>query len=431
MSKKILIMPLLCGIFFLSCKKPVIEEDTLLPPDNLAVQFTDTLQLETFTGTQDSLIGTNLAINLLGGMDDPVFGKTYAGFYTQLALPNNNIDLGNTLEFDSLVLTLKYVSTYGDMTDEQNIIVKEMTEQIDPEQEYYTNRTFSTDASEIGRINNFNNDITDSVVIDGENLGSVIRIRLNDNIGEDLLNQSGTINFSSSAAFQSYFNGLYIGPDESNTGKGMYYIDLADPVSVLTLYYNDTSTLDFLINNQTVSVESFSNDQSNAPVENYINNGSKNDSLIFVQSMATTKAIIRIPELLQFENIIINKAELVLTEVPNPFGFNSGEDFLPPNFMVAFGSDSSGTAQTVADQFVSASYFGGQASTTTINGVEVNQYKINLARHYQFVLDERKEDFGIFILPLPSNRIADRVVLGGGNHSSARAKLNLTYTKIE
>lgn len=431
MNRLMWMMPLICGIFFMSCKKPVVQEDNLLPPDKFGVLFTDTFELETYTDTQDSLVGSGLSVNLLGGMEDPVFGKSYAGFYTQLALPNNNIDLGNVLEFDSIVLSLKFIATYGDVTEGQDLVVKKMTEEIELEKEYYTNQTFQTEATEIGRISNLTKALGDSVNVDGETQVSTIRIKLDDAFGEDLLDQSGSINFSSTEAFQNYLNGIYVGPDESNTGEAIYSVDLADPLSVMTLYYNDTSSLEFLINNQTWAVENFSNDFTSSPIEPYINSSSMNDSLIFVQPMATTKAIIKIPELLNLENIIINKAELVFTEVKSPLGIPFDEDFAAPNLIVAFSSDSAGNPEAVSDQFVSNSYFGGDRQTTTINGEEVGQYKINLTRHYQFIIDDRKQDFGIFILPLPSNRIANRVVFGGGNHGSAPAKLNLTYTKIE
>lgn len=430
MNRLVLIMPFLCGIFFMSCKKPVIQEDNLIPPDQLGLVFTDTFELETYTGTQDSLVASDLAINLLGGMDDPIFGKSYASFYTQLALPNNNLDLGNVLNFDSLVLYLKFSETYGNVEAGQSLVVKRMTEGIDGETEYFTNKTFQTEATELGRIDDFKG-AEDSVNVNGENQASIIKIKLDDAFGQELLDQSGGINFSSTEAFQSYLKGLHIAPDKNNIGEALYYVDLGDPFSKLVLYYNDTSALDILINNQTRAVENFDFDRSGAPVNDYINNNNKKDSLIFVQPMATTKAIVRIPDLLNLENIIINKAELVFTEVRDPFSLGYDENFPAPNLIVAFGSDSLGRTQTVADQFVSSAYFGGARESITIDGSEVSQYRINLARHYQFVIDDRKQDFGIFILPLPSNRIANRVVFGGGNHSSAPAKLRLTYTKID
>lgn len=431
MNRLLLMMPLLCGIFFMACKKPVISESNLIPPDQLGVNFVDTFELETYTSTQDSLVASDLAINLLGGMDDPIFGKSYAGFYTQLALPNNNIDLGNVLEFDSLVLYLRYSATYGDVTTGQSFVVRRMTEGIDSETEYFTNKTFQTESLELGRFDNFNGALGDSVAVEGTNQVNIIKIVIDSTFGKELLNQSGSINFSSTEAFQSYLNGIYIGPDKSNIGEAIYYIDLADPFSKMTLYYNDTASLDILINNQTRAVENFEFDRSGSIVEDYVNSASEKDSLIFIQPMATTKAVIKIPELLNLENVIINKAELLFTEVRNPLGTTYDSDFPSPSLIIAFSSDEEGRAETVSDQFVSTSYFGGEKELNTINNEEVSQYRINLARHYQFIIDERKEDYGVFILPLPSNRIANRVVLGGGNHSSAAAKLRLTYTKIE
>lgn len=431
MNRLMWMMPLICGIFFMGCKKPVVKEDNLLPPDKFGVLYTDTFKLETYTDTQDSLVASGLSLNLLGGMLDPIFGKSYAGFYTQLALPNNNIDLGNILEFDSIVLSLKFSATYGDVSNGQSLVVKKMTEAIESEKEYYTNKTFQTEATELGRIDNLDKALGDSVNVDGETHVSTIRIKLDDAFGQDLLDQSGSINLSSTEAFQDYLKGIYVGPDENAIGEAIYSIDLADPLSVMTLYYNDTASLEFLINNQTWAVESFSNDFTGAKVEPYISSSPRNDSLIFVQPMSTTRAMVRIPDILDLEDVIINKAELIFTEIKSPLGVPYNDDFDAPNLIVVFGTDSAGNPVTVLDQYVSSAYFGGDKELVTINGEEVAQYSINLSRHYQYLVDNRDNDFGILILPLPSNRIANRVVFGGGSHSTAPAKLKLTYTKIE
>src|SRR5690606_33977804 len=103
-------------LLFSFCKEPVLKDDSLLPDEKLGLVFTDTLTLIAHTVREDSLRTDEMPDNLLGKMDDPIFGKSYASVYFQLRLLTNNVDLGSGVQLDSAVLMLRYSGKYGDLT---------------------------------------------------------------------------------------------------------------------------------------------------------------------------------------------------------------------------------------------------------------------------------------------------------------------------
>ena len=47
---------------------------------------------------------------------DPFFGDNLAGFVTQIALSESNVDLGNNPVVDSVVMSYSYSGYYGDLS---------------------------------------------------------------------------------------------------------------------------------------------------------------------------------------------------------------------------------------------------------------------------------------------------------------------------
>ncbi|MDX2001548.1 MAG: DUF4270 family protein [Chitinophagales bacterium] len=408
------------SIVFFSCNKPVLDDDGTSPTDNLGLAFTDTLTVQAFTVLEDTLRSDGLAVNVIGSLDDPIFGTTHASVYTEFTLPVNNLDLGDTLVLDSIVLCMRYAGFYGDSTSAQTFIVKRMTEEMNVDSLYSSNRYF-TAPDEVGRLSNFVANTTDSLLVDSAKTGPQLRIKLDNSLGQDLLNQSGSGNFADNAAFQAYFNGLYIMPDTTNAGNNVLYFDLRTAESGLFLYYNDT-VIRFPISSLSETVNNYKHNYTGSTVAQYLDTtGGANDSLIFVQGLSGVKTRIFVPYIRNLGNIAINRAELEFTVVSSDSG-----TYKNPGRLIANGVGENGENTLLPDQLISTDYLGG--AKTSSNGTV--KYKLNLARYYQSLV-EGGEDSGIHVFPTPPNRIGDRAVLGGGNHSQYRLKLNLTYTKIE
>ena len=84
------------------------------------------------------------------------------------------------------------------------------------------------------------------------------------------------------------------------------------------------------------------------------------------------------------DNVVINKAELVLT-INDAYTSNS---FGLPERLICLAIDSLGANDFISDQFESYAYYGGELYNTTLNGQSVSQYKFNLALHVQEVINK-------------------------------------------
>lgn len=420
-------------LLFSFCKEPVIGDSDLIPTDKLGVIVTDTFTVISELVREEPLRTDELAVNVLGNMTDPVFGKSNASIFFQLLLQTNNTDLGdiNSIQLDSAVLMLQFAGSYGNTKAPQNLVVYEVDETMSRNTDYFSDKIFQTKPAEIGRLNGFVPNFSDSVSTRFTKYAPHVRIRLDDAWAKNIITQPGYVNLSSNEIFLNFLKGLYVKAEE-NSGRGMTYVDLKAPASALMLYYKSNlrdSVFTVVINADAATVNNYKHDYTGSYAEKALQPNRSGDSLVLIQSMAGLKTKFLVPNIKNLGNISISKAELILTNFRNNIDISN--QFNVPGRLTLNAADSLGKNAFLDDQFIGETYLGGERVQENDLGVAVNRYKFNLAVHYQNVISNQKEDYGIYILTFPSNRIADRLVAGGGNHSKYPMKLKLTYTKIE
>jgi len=147
-----------------SCtEKNVVGVDVLPNQSGLNTTFTDTVTIISNTVKEDSLrTDTLFSKHLLGNYNDPVFGKSQASIYTQVLLPTNNVNFGDSLKLDSIVLTLAYNGFYGDTSIPQTVEVYELNEDLSVGNEYYSDQDFIIKPTLLGS-KTFVPNLTDSV----------------------------------------------------------------------------------------------------------------------------------------------------------------------------------------------------------------------------------------------------------------------------
>lgn len=421
---------LLFGLLLLTaaCEKPVLDDEGLLPDDQLGLLFTDTFTVLAEVVVDDSVRADELANNLWGSMQDPVFGKSYGGVYFQLSTDRSNINLGSNLVLDSIMLTVLYNNKgYGNLTVPQNLKVYRVTQPFYKDTAYYQFNTFATAATPLASINGYVPNFNDSLVInDSVKYPPGLRIRLDDAFGNEILANSGQNNLASDAAFKAFINGLYLAPDTNTLGQGMVYFDLFAANSKVTIYYNNGQSFDFLINSNSASVNYYKHNYNGTPVATALDS-SNIDNVLYVQPMAGVKVKVTVPYIANLGKVAINKAELVFTDI-------SGADtstFAPPTQLIFTQTLASGLEELVPDLFVSNNFAGGARTTITDTAGNVMPgYKLNVPRYLQQVITSGQQ-FGLNLLPFPTARQANRVVLSGSTHAQYPLKLRLTYTKIE
>lgn len=422
---------------FNSCKKSTLIGNDLLPnSDDLNGIYTDTLTLFSKTVAEFPLKTTTNSKFLLGCVNDPVFGKSSASIFTQFQI-GGQVDLGSpdSLFIDSLVLTMQYSGHYGSFTDFQNIKVYQLTQDLNADSAYYSNRSFSCYSNEVGRKLNFTPDFSSTMIIVNDTIPASLRIRLSDHLGQDLLRQSKGANFASNSAFQNYFKGLLIESDSMQNGKGVMYFNLTSSISAskLTVYYHkpDVSALafDFVIGTDCATFNHYTHDYVSTDIQSAFQSNLTSDSVVYVQSMAGVKTKITIPNLKNLGKILVNKAELEIT-VPS-WQIDPDSVFQCPARMLCLLADSNGKNLVIPDQISSHLVYGGYRETVYLDGEKIFKYKFSITEHMQDLVNGGVVDYGLFLLTYPSPEIADRIILAGGNNNeSIRMKINLIYTKL-
>ena len=409
-------------LLFASCNDPdIVGLDVQPPSDQINLTFTDTATLRTFSIREDSLRTDEVSQFLLGSYTDSVFGRTDASIYAQALLPNSNVNLGDSLALDSVVLTLAYSGYYGDTSTQQIFHVYRLTEDMDLSASYYSTKSFAYDPTELGSAT-----ITpapnSNVAVGGDTLAPHIRIRLSDVLGDSLLQMSANNQLTSNENFLSLFKGLYIKADSITSNGAIYYFNLLAGQSKLTLYYSsgadDSLNFSFVFTTESARTTHFNHDYSLSPIQ--FNDSITGDSLVYVQSMAGVKTKILLPNLMNFISngmIAVNKAELEITITDN-----SDNRLAVPDKLLVLGIDASGTPLFLPDQFEGSSYYGGTYDAAT------RKYKFNIARYIQNILTGDQQNYGLYLAVSGGVVQANRAILAGGSHPTYRMKLNLYYT---
>jgi hypothetical protein len=162
--------------------------------DNVNVTFTDTFSVSAKTMVEDSLrttgfTGFPVSFNIIGAINDPVFGQTTASVYASMILSSFNFNYGTSATADSIVLCLALKTFYGDTTTPIHFKVYRLDSIIPKDTVYYSNstRTASTligDAIITVRP-------SDSITEYAQKRSAHIRIPLFNSLATELMSKSG------------------------------------------------------------------------------------------------------------------------------------------------------------------------------------------------------------------------------------------------
>ncbi|RYY98682.1 MAG: DUF4270 family protein [Chitinophagaceae bacterium] len=418
-----------------SCRK--INEATelgggLVPPVDNINTFDTVLDVHSnnvLRGDDSAFVGPSdeMAIGALN--NDPEFGKTTADLYFHFGptvykrYPFVHRDSLPTI--DSVVLSIGYTGNYyGDTSAQVTFNVAEITDaEFKDSSNYAVNHApFQTGASlgsKTFRLRELNDSVPIGIARDTFKVANVVRIKLNNSIGERLKNTDTSVigSFNSYGNFYRDFKGIAVTASSAENAIG--YFTLADTVKTrLIVYYHeaagqvrDTSSASFphgIYGAGYQTTSGSSNDlkprgtQANliqrtpgGPFQAALGNGIANDEVVYIQSEPGSGATIHIPGLSTLSNRVVHRAELIVTREPNV----ANNLFpAPPNLLLARGSgldtlrgvtDDSLTA-TIPSGSVNASLFGG-------NLMDDGTYRFNLTRHVQGIITNARPNDTLFL----------------------------------
>lgn len=375
--------------------------------------------------------------------NDPLFGRAHGFVYTQMSLPSTAYSWpGTNPALDSVVLSLGVSGYYGDSMSTQTFRVYRMSEpnfKIDSNYRYY--QSLGYNAGELlGTATIVPRNLKDSVSVYGVKEGPQLRIRLSTAFGNQLLQQTSTTGFTNDSTFRAFLKGFAIVPDTTlSSNRSMLYVDMTLPETRLSVFFknteNDSLRTNFGFGSAAAHANYFVRNPTGSQSAQYLNTNNPNgDSLLYLTDAPGLFTKITIPNLENFPNAVINKAELVVTEITTGPG-DLDNIYSEPNFLFLQQYVSGDTTRPVIDygnpQNPNQPYFGGDKTEVTIGGVKVSQYKFNIARYVQFLLKKQETNTGFKLEALsPRNIDVHRVKAGGGNHSQYNLKLRIIYTKL-
>ncbi len=446
------VMGLVLALLLPACVEPTGLGADLLRDDQPDVGFTDTLSLEVKTIKLDSVLTYFPVGNaaqaqrsyLFGEMIDPIFGKSKAQLFAHV-IPSSSFASTrnlNTAQLDSIVLVLPYdtisAAYYGNIQEEFGLAVHRMTQDMNPEQNYYSNATFQSEAMPLGTARFLPNKDSVQIIRYGSSVDTVrvpaqLRVPLTEAFGRELL-QLDTNIYLRDSVFVSYFKGLHIKPTTVN--QGMLSFNLVSANAGVFLYYTldgIPAQIQLQFNPFWARVINFQHNYDGAPVQRYINNNLLGDSLVFVQGMSGLNTEITIPFIQNLKGVVINKAELEvrIAELPNddPTLFKP----LEPIMVLTF--DRNGEITVVDDivllqargQNTLDAVYGGRPQAGK-NGAPTF-YTINLSAHLQSMVNGQRSNVLRLSVFNRSER-ASRVALYGAKHPQYNIKMKIAYTRL-
>ncbi|MCB9270656.1 MAG: DUF4270 domain-containing protein [Lewinellaceae bacterium] len=428
-------------LLLVMCNDPSPLGSDFLKDVELDIGFTDTFSINAFTIHEDSIETyspsslTPIRTYLVGTLNDPIFGRSESNIYTQLDYDVFSPPSLSDAVLDSVVLTLAFDSLgiYGDTTQPLQIQVDRLIENMNIAESTYSNHGFL--GKKVGELTNYIYSADSITIIEPNSSGDLdtiqtapqLRIRLNNSIGEELieLDTSGVLDADN---IYDHLYGLGIKTVASN--QAMLGIDLNSEYSTLTLYYEKNSNkykYSFLMSSAVKRTLEFSTDHNGAPVESFLDDSTKGDSLDFLQPLGGTNIQLSVPALANLSNYIINKAELECY-VATVDGDNL--DFYPPANQVAPYEEYENELIPATDVFIGNDVrFLLSTSGGTVEEVSTGlyRYRANISSHLQDMINGTIEN-KVFLVPYPRRESPRRTIVYGPHHPTYPMKLRITYT---
>ncbi|MDD4395917.1 MAG: DUF4270 domain-containing protein [Bacteroidales bacterium] len=421
----------LLAVLFAGCEKEIDTIGLNLQDESLLnAEFTQ-IPLSAYSVLEDSINTKNLINNMLGSVNDPVFGKTEAGFCTQFILSGSNVTFdGYTPTIDSVVLTLQYSGYFGDTLSPLRLQVYKLSESLS-QSAYYSNDVPSITGGNLVYSNaSLSPKPSSSVVIDSITSAAHMRVRLNDDFGRFLLQDC---DLTSTTSFQNDFYGLAVKAQLANSSQtgNMCYISLTSSLSGISVYYTlngEQKKYSFPISSACTRYNFFTHDYSSAApnlrrqVLNHETTLGAQE--LYLQPTGGIKTRINMPQLPDYftdKNVIINKAELVITNISQDEAYL----FNPYNLGLQV-VNKDNTLSYVPDDayYTSSDYFGGIYDETS------HEYRFRVTNYVQNIVKNKEiTDDGINIVITGAGIRGNRLVFRGTDESySDRLRLDVYYT---
>ena len=426
---------LLIGVLFFSCGKYDVQfpVGTDLIKSDMNISITDTLSVQLSTSMIDSLETSGADTLLVGHYTDDRLGPVQTTSFFRFLIPTATVN--NTQIFDSLILVMSQNGYYyGDTNVMQHITIHQLG----------SNLTLGTGV--------YYYNISSAAYDDESTLGEIyfkptpktrtqLSIKIDSLFGQKLFNLMVAKDqiILDDADFHNYFQGVAAVPDANDQSivgftqrDTMLYMRMyLHANNEYVNYYNFTFKVETGINH----FSQISEDRSATPLKNLVNQetdipSTSTNNEVYLQGGTGLTPIVRIPylgKLLELQNTVILKAELILSPVDHTYDYNQ-----IPTTISYYGTNT--------DNQVIGSYFDPSSGRTLYGSLNLVDPLYNENTYYVFDITPyiKQQLASKYFTPSkaglllaynkPSfNVTVNRLVLGGENHPTKKAIIKL-YT---
>ena len=393
---------ILLVVSLLSCSEPSIIGLEVQPDSEKITINSNSSNLIDFNNESEESLINNSSLNLLGELEDNYFLKNKASFITQILLPESNLTLEENLTVDSVILSYNYSDYYGNLDGFSSIEVRKIEQDVYSDSIYYSNDFSYDDFAQLPNI-------AEDYYISFDSLNPLVRIKINNDIGQQILALGNTI-LSNNNDFLDDFKGLFVSAQTQNTI--LYLNPLATNSNFLIYYHNDldsANTLSFRLDGDAARTNVFEKVISN----NILNNKEN----IYVESMSGYKCNISFTNLDTLQKMLAGKVvnqAIMSFELDNNLMTN---DIIPHSQLHLARLDSDGNIIDLTDYVIEgSSFFGGR--------LENNIYNFNITRYFHELLFNGTFTNQLYLLDKSANSNANRSII------KKDVELNIIYSDI-
>ncbi|CAN0100837.1 unnamed protein product [Chrysoparadoxa australica] len=255
----------------------------------------------------------------------------------------------------------------------------------------------------------------------------MMRLFLDTNFARTLFQEASTgTGFSSNEAFLAYFKGLLVQSttDPSVGEGGVFYMDLVDALSKMTIYYRQFENVNgedkyvskqynFLMNSACTRFNHFERDLTGTKVEAVIDDPSQGQFEFYAQAFGM-RAKIDFPSLLNLpKSTVIHKAELFL-----PIQHLIGSKYEPSLTLTGARLEHPDSTTLFLVSLSSFSEFS-------------TGYTMDIRNYVQEVVSGNIENLGLILAPARFITSAERIIFNGPNtDNKLKPKLSIVYTEF-
>jgi hypothetical protein len=430
------------GILSFSCKKTTesIGNGLLSEGDLMGVYYTDTISIDCYSTSIDSMLTKGMTSVLVGSIMDPVMGLTNASLLTQLHLSSTNQHFGDNPVVDSVVLQLAYNGYFGDTTTLQTIHVYELADSLSTVDNYYQFSDVEVLPTDLANGYQFYpKPKTTGTILGIDTLTNpVLRIPLSNSFGEKLISADTSV-YATPEDFKQYVYGLKICCESvSEDGAILSFYPTSNTITVLQLYYHENPEAEtrmrfnYYITADDVYFNQYTHDYTLGSPE-FVQQVVEGDTMlgqqqVYLQSMGGVRAMIRFPHLTEWKapsensHIIINEAKLIL---PNSSLLPDSSVYQSISSLALLNINGDGTTSVLPDYFEGANYYGGSYSSTK------KQVMFRISEHLQKIVKGEQSNHGMYLSITGASYNALRWIINGpASEEDEKLRCEIKYSIV-